>query len=291
MLLAGLVQPRLVLERSACLGFQGRYLALCPLHAGFQFHNLLVDTGNDVAEAGHNPGRVDLVCLVLVNVVFAGGALQFHAHNAGGSAVEVDLEAAQGADAGLVLLAGFQEPRHFEYEFLTSVLALVVLNPLDGGGEHRLAILAYRGVLLAQGDILLDVGNRLWSGSNYPLVGAYGVLDAPLLPGVRSLKAGQLADFGPEFEFLQDQRIAGGGRLHFGRAGRRPCNVLHFPAFHRAGAYLLDKPGLALDGLPHPGIVGLLGRVAVDADLEVFGIGVAQLVALPDDPAFALLQV
>src|SRR5690606_13454782 len=120
---------------------------------------------------------------------------------------------------------------------------------------------------------------------------ADGVAPAELLALVVGALVFQLADLPAPAHLFKDQRVAAGGGLHLGGVGSLAGHVLDLPYAGSALAHLLDEVGLALDGLPHAAIQGLLGGIAEDADLKPFRVALVQLVALADDAAFALLQI
>ena len=101
----------------------------------------------------------------------------------------------------------------------------------------------------------------------------------------------QGADALAQGHLFEDERVAARCRFHLGSVGSLAGHVLDLAGAGVALTHLLDEVGLALDGLPHAAVQGLLGSVAVDPHLEPFRVAVIELVALADDPAFALLQV
>ena len=109
--------------------------------------------------------------------------------------------------------------------------------------------------------------------------------------GVAGLQLLQPAHVVPRPCFLQNQRVARGGRLHVRAVGRLTVDVVDLVDRAVVVAQLLDAARLVLKDLPASGVVGLFRRVAPDENLEPIRVAGIQIVVPADDAAFALLQV
>ena len=111
------------------------------------------------------------------------------------------------------------------------------------------------------------------------------------LVGVRILQGFEPVDFIAQLRLFKYQRITGRRRFHVRSIGCFSPDVAETVDAAVVILYLRDHPCLVLKELPAPRIVGLLGRIAENGDLETLRVAGVELVALADDPPFPLFKV
>ncbi|QRE00577.1 hypothetical protein [Pseudomonas phage Itty13] len=251
------------------------------LGAGLALLDLLDGAAQVLDGVGHAHGQAERI-----GVEFKGGGIGAIAHDLRlvallGDALQANCEVAVAADLGLLgsirlHLGGLGQDR------LAGVLALVELLAVDGDDELLGQLALCIGAQLVQQAVsALDAALRR----------ADAVAQAELLALVVHPLVFELPDLLAQAHLFEDQRVAAGGRLHLGGVRGLAGNVLDLAGAGRALAHLLDEVGLALDGLPHAAVQGLLRGVAEDRHLEALGVALVQLVALADDPPLALLKI
>ena len=111
---------------------------------------------------------------------------------------------------------------------------------------------------------------------------------ATLMLGIQRF---QFAQIGGKLHLHEYERIAGCGSLHFRRVGGLALDIVNHALQQVPLAELLNGSRLVLDGLPHPGVIGLLCGIVVNAHREIVGIALIEQISLPDDAPVPLLQV
>ena len=216
--------------------------------------------------------------------VMIGRAGKYHVERVGVGVIEPEAKATVAAKIGLL------GPRVEHLAGLRQDCGASVLHLVDGlATKVDAEFLAY------------DIAGRggVFLGPSQPAVDAVTLLahpadavpDTMLLAVVLAPLRGKPARLLAEVHFLKDQGIAGRSGLHLGCIGRFAGDVLDFPKLGAALADLLDKPCLAFDRLPLPGVQRVLGGIAQDLDLEPVGILGIEFVALTDTTAVALFEI
>ena len=101
---------------------------------------------------------------------------------------------------------------------------------------------------------------------------------------VCSLQSAQLLQLIIGLHLVEQERVTGCDRFRLRGADRRISDVLDLPSIQASTHHLCDESGFPLDRLPHERIEGPLDDIPVQLHLRI-------LVALPEDPALALLDI
>ena len=139
-------------------------------------------------------------------------------------------------------------------------------------------------VRVSGGDVGFDVSQMLFCFGDLPRQVANLPADMTLLIGVNGAQLVQLADFRVDLDLFNDGRIAGGDRLDLRVGESAAFEILRRANRSFSPHHLVDEAGLCFERLPHVGVEGPFGDVAVDLNLFI-------RVALAQNPAFPLLDI
>ncbi|RMU57712.1 hypothetical protein ALP27_200228 [Pseudomonas savastanoi pv. glycinea] len=94
-----------------------------------------------------------------------------------------------------------------------------------------------------------------------------------------------------KLDLEENKRVAGRSGLHLCSVGSFAGHVVNDTLKAIPFPELLDAGSLVLDGLPHPAVIGLFGRIAQDFDLKTVWILLIEHIALTLDSTVTLLKI